>query len=374
MASRLLFGGVGAISALLMALGLNTLFQASSVPQALQGTPCLLFRHDPEIVKRLKSAGAQFGDPQFSLMWHNQNDLDLHVIDPTGAHISYRDPRAPSGGELDVDANRDALRLTNRPVENIYWRPGSAPQGDYQVYVHHYANHGNADRTPYILRIVMQGRVKEFTGSLSHREQSELIRINPAEVSNWQPLEGHSRWWQALLLAVGWSAGLGAILALLLRLPQRWFGVNRAEFQPGRVVKATAIGLVLGIFAGLFGQGVFALLFGWSESVARAVGFAMLGGFLGYGLAHCVPNLPVNPARWAGIFGGLLAFGAFGWAVQNATDATGRWLGAMLIGLAIGLMIAFVRVRLETAIVRTGGTLTPRQLSQRYRVEVNRER
>ena len=371
MGTRLLFGTVGAVSAVLMALGVNALLSASALDRAMQDTPSLLFRHDPEIVKRLRSAGAQFGDPQFSLMWNNGNDLDLHVIEPTGAHISYLNRRSPSGGELDVDANADPLRRTNRPVENIYWPPDNAPQGVYEVYVHHYANHGDPDPTPYTLRIVIRGRVKECTGALSHREESERVRVNPAGLEGWQPLVSGSSWWHPFLMVSGWGAVLGAVLALVLRVSQRWFGVDRAEFQMGRVVRSMFGALVLGAWAGLVSQAGFALLFWWSEGVARAVGFALLGGFLGYGLAHCVPNLPVNLARWAGILGGVVASLVFGWALQNATDASGCWPSTGVLGLAIGLAITLLRVRITHTVVRTGGHLTPQRLTEQYRVEVN---
>ncbi|CUU02956.1 MAG: hypothetical protein N2045_04620 [Fimbriimonadales bacterium] len=368
MGTRLLFGAVGALCALITALVLNALFAALLPPQ--QNTPNLLFQHDPEIVRRLRAAGAQFGDPQFSLMWNNFNDLDLHVIDPTGAHISYRNRQSPSGGELDVDANADFM--TDRPVENIYWRPGHAPQGDYQVYVHHYANKGAPDPTPYTLRIVMNGRVREYTGALNPREESRPIRVNPAAVEDWEPLAGDGWGWQVFLIVGGWGAALGAMLALGLRLPQRWFGVSPEAFGWKQVLGGMLVGLGGGALAGLLAQGMFSLLFAWNPLMARALGFAVLGGVLGYGLARGTPNLPPRAATLAGILGGLLASGAFFWALANATDATGRWLGAGIIGLAIGLMITFVQVVMRYAVVRSGGSVRSYRLNQRYRLDAPR--
>ncbi len=339
------------------------MFAYTRTSDTLQSTHTLLFRHDPEIVQRLRQAGAQFGDPQFSLMWHNRNDLDLHVIEPGGTHIWYGNKHSPSGGTLDVDANADPLQLTDRPVENIFWAPGNAPQGDYQVYVFHYARHGDPDPTPYTLRIVMNGHVREFTGSLRHRERSETLRVNPAAVADWTPLEGRSLWWLALLVMGGWGAGVGLVLALLLRLPQRLFGVPRTELTPLKILGGMVGGGVLGLVAGVGGQAVYALLAPLNETIARLAGLALLGGLLGYGLAHFVPNLPINPARWAGVVGGILASFAFAWALTHATDATGRWLVAGVMGCAIGMMVHIARVLSRVAVVRAGGTLkAPKQI------------
>ncbi|MCS6815735.1 MAG: hypothetical protein NZ772_19475, partial [Cyanobacteria bacterium] len=108
------------------------------------------------------------------------------------------------------------------------------------------------------------------------------------------------------------------------------------------------------------------------DGFARFVGLATLGGLLGYGLAHCVPNLPVNPARWAGIVGGGLSLWLYGWAVQNDTDATGRWLVAALLGLAIGLMITILFWKMHYAMVRSGGAIGANRLGKAYRVRVGR--
>ncbi len=372
MGVRVLFGAIGLTVALLTALSGNALFNALNTPALLAGNRVLLFEASDEIVERLEQAGAQMGDPQFSLAWNNRNDLDLHVIDPAGNHIWYRQRRSPTGGELDVDANADPLRATNRPVENIYWQPGSAPEGAYTVYVHHYANHGAPDPTRYTLRIAANGRIREFEGSLRHGEESERLTVDPREVGDWYPLPAERGLW-ALVVMSGWGAMLGLTLALGLRLPQALFKqVDRAEFRVWRVAGNALGGAALGALAGFLGQ----LLFGWlgflGDGFARFVGLITLGGMLGYGLAHCVPHLPVNPARWAGVAGGGLSMGLYHWALQNGSDALGRWLVAAVLGLAIGLMVTLLFWKRRYVLVRSGGTIETRRLEKAYRLRAER--
>jgi uncharacterized protein YfaP (DUF2135 family) len=62
------------------------------------------------------------------LSWDSDGtDVDLHVIDPTGAHTFYADRVSPSGGALDVD-------VTTGYGPEIFSHP-SPPPGVYHVYV-----------------------------------------------------------------------------------------------------------------------------------------------------------------------------------------------------------------------------------------------
>ena len=78
-----------------------------------------------ELQERLNREGAMTGDVQISLMWENFNDLDLHVVCPSGERIHGGNKLSECGGELDVDAN--VRPDTKKPVENVVWPGVTAP-------------------------------------------------------------------------------------------------------------------------------------------------------------------------------------------------------------------------------------------------------
>ncbi|MCE9565108.1 MAG: hypothetical protein K8U57_24010 [Planctomycetes bacterium] len=127
----------------------------------------------PEIQKRLDEAGGKSGQLQFTLIWNNRNDLDLHCTDPNGVEIFYNHTKAEkSGGHLDVDRNVGGETLT--PIENIYF-PSNAPPGRYRVYAHHFARKGSPDPTEYTVNILIENRRLSFEGKISSGDDKRLI-------------------------------------------------------------------------------------------------------------------------------------------------------------------------------------------------------
>jgi Ca-activated chloride channel family protein len=99
----------------------------------------LFFSDGTEFSSRLTSAGAQSGDVRISLLWNNRNDLDLHIITPRNEEIFYGIKKDSTGGMLDVDMNVNGE--TTKPVENVFWEAGKAPQGTYRVVVQNFGYH-----------------------------------------------------------------------------------------------------------------------------------------------------------------------------------------------------------------------------------------
>lgn len=121
---------------------------------------------DAEIRQRLAKAGGRFENCSIraSLIWDTFDDLDLHVVTPSGDHIYYGDKVASCGGELDVDRNAGGAQ-TREPVENIRWSKGNARPGKYLVYVQNYAHHENSRKDiPFKVELEVDGDVKTFEG------------------------------------------------------------------------------------------------------------------------------------------------------------------------------------------------------------------
>ncbi|MEM7785634.1 MAG: hypothetical protein AAF623_19965, partial [Planctomycetota bacterium] len=89
-----------------------------------------------DIQEKVKKAGGKQGEVQFSLVWKNLSDIDLHVIVPHGERIYYSNKMSRCRGLLDVDRNVQGTDLTREPVENIRWLRGQAKEGRYTVYLH----------------------------------------------------------------------------------------------------------------------------------------------------------------------------------------------------------------------------------------------
>jgi hypothetical protein len=112
-------------------------------------------------VERLARVEAKTGDVQISLLWSNYNDIDLHVVCPSGEHIYFGRRASRCGGELDVDMNVPP-RESRRPVENVFWPAGGAPAGEYLVLVDHYRNHRQKDPTEFDVRVEVDGEAQYF--------------------------------------------------------------------------------------------------------------------------------------------------------------------------------------------------------------------
>ena len=129
-----------------------------------------------ELRARLEREGASSSDVQVSLMWNNYNDLDLHIVCPSGERIHGGNKASACGGELDVDANVRAE--TRKPVENVFWEDGKAPAGKYQVYVHYYKKHNkrrSKDPTKFQVIVNAGNDLLEYNSELSSGDPIMMV-------------------------------------------------------------------------------------------------------------------------------------------------------------------------------------------------------
>jgi len=126
------------------------------------------------------------GDPQFTLIWDTDVDLDLHVIEPGGKEIFWEDPKGKPGlgGELDVD------NVKGFGPENIYWlkdddsgEKGMGPPGEYKWFVVYWGGFGGIPKpTHWKVRIKHDGKVTVVTGkfrALNERSKMHSLTVKP---------------------------------------------------------------------------------------------------------------------------------------------------------------------------------------------------
>lgn len=109
------------------------------------------------IKERVKKAGGNVTNAQLriSLAWFNRDDLDLHVKEPHGKHISFMNKE----GKLDVDMNIGGERRD--AVENISYKKGQPIDGVYQVIVNNFRLRERID-TGFSLEIENEGQVQSY--------------------------------------------------------------------------------------------------------------------------------------------------------------------------------------------------------------------
>jgi hypothetical protein len=141
----------------------------------------------------IRGVAVKVGDPQFTLLWDSDADLDLHVIEPGGKEIYWEEPRGKQGGELDVDNTKGF------GPENIYWLvesdgsgsqkvKGPGPSGLYQWFVVYWGGFGGvAKPTHWKVRIKHDGKVTVVNGkfrALNERSRTFTLKVDALGTSH----------------------------------------------------------------------------------------------------------------------------------------------------------------------------------------------
>jgi len=135
------------------------------------------------------------GDIQVTLRWATTDDLDLAVKDPANATVAFFNRSVPSRGQLDVDANAGCSESNPTPIENIFWPPGQAPRGNYEIAVNLYqrCNAGSAP-IPFTLTLLVQGTTRTIQGTVSDGQTTATFPFSlPTRAAGSSPRETTQR-------------------------------------------------------------------------------------------------------------------------------------------------------------------------------------
>jgi hypothetical protein len=179
-------------------------------------------------------------------------------------------------------------------------------------------------------------RVSAASGTV-HSERT--IRISVVNLTN---ADG-PRWSWRLILVIGlWTALLTLGLSLALVMGQNGY-LARPWLSLGELAIITVGSLAAGVVAGGVGQLLYSLLstIRLIPEVGFLAGWLLLGSLLGRGLVFFIPNLSAWRAVTGGSVGGMLGAVTF-IAVSFVGDIAGRFMGAAILGSALGLMVAIV--------------------------------
>lgn len=121
------------------------------------------------IKDRVKAAGGSVeGALRVSLAWSNPDDLDLHMMTPSGQHIYFAN-KCGSGAYLDLDMNGMDKHDAHNPVENIIFKEArNIKEGVYKVWVNQF-NQRSTDRVGFTVQLEAAGVQYEFNHPKEHR-------------------------------------------------------------------------------------------------------------------------------------------------------------------------------------------------------------
>lgn len=128
-----------------------------------------------EAKERVEEAGGVWNqnETMVSLIWNNQNDLDLAVVCPNGSKVSESGPAC--GGRLEIDRNyRENI---DHPVEHIRFDGSSLMPGSYQVEVRYWQNKVPSQlKTPFKVIVQQEGK-PPIISSDDAREVRKVIKV-----------------------------------------------------------------------------------------------------------------------------------------------------------------------------------------------------
>jgi hypothetical protein len=128
---------------------------------------------------RLDERGAERGSAaNVSLLWNDNADLDLEVVEPSGSRISiYEGTQSTTGGKINVDENlctkmSGCSNAKASPVENVIWTGKPSP-GKYRVVVNLFSANATPDKLKaidYTVIVTLDGQDTSYKGTFHPNE------------------------------------------------------------------------------------------------------------------------------------------------------------------------------------------------------------
>ncbi len=137
-----------------------------------------------------------------------------------------------------------------------------------------------------------------------------------------------------------WTGLVSLGIALFLIYAQNRY--LKKSYPVGQLIKGSAMGLIIGLLAGLFAQLLFVNLPENIAFLSRIFCWGLLGSAMGWSVSKTVPNYPSLRAALGGLIGGLIGGLTFSFFNLLFPEVFARIVGATIIGFFIGIMISIL--------------------------------
>ncbi len=143
-------------------------------------------RPPPATNEEVTRRGGRIGRMNVVLSWQGGDDLDVHVVCPSGEVINYQETRH-CGGTLDVDANH--VGVVENPVENVVW--DEPPRGRYKILVARFEDRDpKSATTPFTVELKVNGQVVKSASGAADGTLQEVFSFDvplPEDASSSPP-------------------------------------------------------------------------------------------------------------------------------------------------------------------------------------------
>ncbi len=120
--------------------------------------------------------GAEQNDLRFHMSFNNQthNDLDLHVVEPSGKHLTLKLEPDSSQAQLGTDCDCGVCQAG--PEENIFWNKKQASKGIYEIWIQQFEMCGDEKiDSEFTLYVFERDELKAtLEGKLQHGHSQTL--------------------------------------------------------------------------------------------------------------------------------------------------------------------------------------------------------